>query len=104
MEDQPEKPIKYATFDHRLKDPRDSGACIQPSDRIVIIEGLYTLLDRPGWKECAAHMDIRVWIEVDESVAQQRVIARNLGAGICDTMEACTARGECSERGECLMP
>jgi len=97
-EDKPEEPIRYATFDHRLKDPSDSGACVRPSDRIVIIEGLYTLLDRPGWKECAQQMDIRVWIEVDACVAQQRVIARNLEAGICDTLEACTARGECNER------
>ena len=91
MEDTAEEPVR--TFDHRLKDPQDSGACIRRSDRIVIIEGLYTLLDRPGWTECARQMDIRIWIEVDAGVAQQRVIARNLEAGICDTLEACTARG-----------
>lgn len=97
VEDRPEELVQYATFDHQLKDPLNVGACVRPSDRIVIIEGLYTLLNRPGWEACAEQMDIRVWIEVDEIVAHRRVVARNLEAGICDTLEACTRRGEYNE-------
>lgn len=60
--------------------------------KIVIIEGLYTLLDRPGWREAAEMMDLRVWIEVDRVVARRRVLERNFAAGISATREDTAVR------------
>jgi pantothenate kinase len=66
---------------------------ILSSHRIIIIEGLYTLLDRPGWDECARVMDLRIWIEVERAVARKRLIGRNFEVAIVDDLERCTYRG-----------
>lgn len=58
------------------------------------MEGLYTLLDKPGWRECAAMMDMRVWVETDRDVCRTRLINRNFSAGIVSDLKACAERGE----------
>ena len=89
----PPSGIPFPTFDHHLKDPSTSPHPILPRHRIVVLEGLYTMLDRDGWRECAEIMDMRVWVECDREVCRRRTITRNLAAGIVDSMEKCEARG-----------
>jgi pantothenate kinase len=86
--------IPFPTFDHALKDPLPSPVPLTHSHRIVLIEGLYTCLDTPGWRECAEMMDERIWVEVDREVARQRLVSRNFAAGISESLEKCTERGE----------
>lgn len=40
------------------------------------------MLDVPGWRETAAQMDMRVWVEVPRDVVFRRVLKRNTEAGI----------------------
>lgn len=91
----PPAPISFPTFSHALKDPQVSPFPVMPHHRIVIVEGLYTLLDKPGWRDAANLFDLRVWVECDREVARDRVIRRNFEAGIVDTLEKCIERGEC---------
>ncbi|ORY34062.1 P-loop containing nucleoside triphosphate hydrolase protein [Naematelia encephala] len=84
--------IPYPTFDHALKDPRPSPTPITPRHRIIIIEGLYTLLSKDGWRQCAEMMDLRIFVDVDPEEARQRVIRRNFEAGIVDNLEKCAER------------
>lgn len=86
--------IPFPTFDHQVKDPAVSPHPILPRHRIVIVEGLYTMLDRDGWRDCAEMMDVRVWVECDREVCRQRIIKRNFAAGIVDSIEKCEQRGE----------
>ncbi|WVF71528.1 hypothetical protein IAT40_006336 [Kwoniella sp. CBS 6097] len=86
------KAIPFPTFDHALKDPAVSPIAIQPRHRIIIIEGLYTSLDRDGWRESAGLVDMRVWVEVDRHEARERVIKRNFEAGIVAGIDACEKR------------
>ncbi|OCF36675.1 hypothetical protein I316_01271 [Kwoniella heveanensis BCC8398] len=86
--------IQFPTFDHALKDPSISPSPIRPRHRIIIIEGLYTLLDKEGWRNSAELADMRVWVDVDRKEARARVIKRNFEAGIVDSIEACENRGE----------
>lgn len=62
---------------------------------MILIEGLYTLLDLPGWKECAEMMDFKIWVDVNEETARRRLVKRNFEAGVFDSLEVCAARGEC---------
>ncbi|ORX36768.1 P-loop containing nucleoside triphosphate hydrolase protein [Kockovaella imperatae] len=91
---QPNPPvgIPFPTFDHALKDPRPSPVPILPRHRIVVLEGLYTHLAIPGWKDCAEMYDIRVWVDVDPSIARGRVIERNFRAGIVNDLDRCAER------------
>lgn len=91
------EPIGFPTFDHAAKDPAPSDTPILPQHRIVIVEGLYTLLDAPGWRECAAQMDLRVWVEVPRDVVRARVLKRNTEAGIVTDDEVAKRRVEESD-------
>lgn len=74
--------IPFPTFDHAIKDPAPSPLAIEPHHRIIIVEGLYTMYDAPGWRECAEMMDLRVWFDVPREVVAARVLRRNVAAGI----------------------
>lgn len=43
--------IYIPSFDHMEKDPKMFGTCIKSSSRILIIEGLYLLLNNPVWEK-----------------------------------------------------
>ncbi|WWD17380.1 hypothetical protein CI109_101821 [Kwoniella shandongensis] len=84
--------IPFPTFSHSTKDPQPSPYPILSRHRIILIEGLYTLLDQVGWKECAEMMDVKVYVDVDEEEARGRVVRRNFEAGIVDSIEKCEER------------
>ncbi|OXG46787.1 hypothetical protein J010_05247 [Cryptococcus neoformans] len=84
--------IPFPTFDHALKDPTLSPVPITHKDRLILIEGLYTLFDLSGWKECAEMMDFKIWVDVNEETARRRLVKRNFEAGIFDSLDACAAR------------
>ncbi|WVW83851.1 hypothetical protein I302_105873 [Kwoniella bestiolae CBS 10118] len=86
------KEISFPTFDHALKDPAISPVKITSQHRIIIIEGLYCLLDQPGWAESSEMFDIRIWVEVDKQEARERVLKRNFEAGIVEDYKACEQR------------
>ncbi|RSH82599.1 uncharacterized protein EHS24_007583 [Apiotrichum porosum] len=93
----PPPAIPFPTFDHKLKDPRLSPVPVTAHHRIVIVEGLYTLLSEPGWCECAAQMDMRVWVEVPRDVVLRRVLKRNMQAGIVTDPETARLRVDQSD-------
>ncbi|WWC65536.1 uncharacterized protein I303_108154 [Kwoniella dejecticola CBS 10117] len=84
--------IPFPTFDHAIKNPVLSPTPITTSNKIVLIEGLYTLLDIPGWKDCSDMMDFKVWVDVDEETARRRLVKRNFEAGITADVESCAER------------
>lgn len=90
-------PIWFPTFDHAAKDPAPSDTPILPQHRIVIVEGLYTMLDEDGWRDVAAEMDLRVWVEVPRDVVRARVLRRNTAAGIVTDDETARRRVEESD-------
>ncbi|KAI1874080.1 uncharacterized protein JN550_002659 [Neoarthrinium moseri] len=78
--------IYAPSFDHAVKDPVDNDIEIKPEHRIVVFEGNYVCLDRKPWSEAAALMDLRWFVEVDRTVARERLAARHVKAGIVDTL------------------
>ncbi|BEI95703.1 hypothetical protein CcaverHIS631_0106520 [Cutaneotrichosporon cavernicola] len=87
-------PLPFPTFDHSVKDPAPSPSPIEPYHRIVVIEGLYTLYDAEGWRDAAAAMDLRVWVEVPRDICLRRTLKRNLAAGIVADDESARIRVE----------
>lgn len=83
----PEECIYAPSFDHAIKDPTPNGVIIPPDASIVILEGLYLLLDEPGWSEIAPLLDLRILVTVDLMEARTRVAKRHVEAGIEPTME-----------------
>lgn len=80
--------VIYApSFDHKVKDPVPNGVTIAPETSIVIIEGLYLLLDLEPWKEIASLVDLKWMINADLKVCRTRVAKRHVEAGIEPDLE-----------------
>ncbi|KAI9651503.1 MAG: hypothetical protein M1829_002710 [Trizodia sp. TS-e1964] len=71
-----------ASFDHAIQDPVEGDICITRAMRICIIEGNYLSLAEGTWGQIAALMDESWFIEIGFEVAQSRLVARHLNAGI----------------------
>jgi len=97
--------ITAPSFDHALKDPTPHAVSIFPSDRIVIIEGLYTFLSIPPWDEAAKLLDERWFVSLDVQEARRRLIKRHVLTGVTqDEAEAeWRADGNDMPNGEFIM-
>lgn len=87
-------PITAPSFDHALKDPTPHAVSIRPHHRIVVIEGLYTMLDIEVWRDAAEKMDERWWVEVDWEVAKTRLIKRHVLTGVAKDMDEAIWRAD----------
>lgn len=85
--------VAFRTFSHAKKDPEPGAFLITPMHRIVVIEGLYVLLDEGGWRDSVNALDQLVWVECPREVARRRLIARHLKEGVEITLCAAEQRG-----------
>ncbi|WP_036465044.1 nucleoside/nucleotide kinase family protein [Mycolicibacterium iranicum] len=68
-------------FERGLEQPLAAAVVVPPSARLVITEGNYLLLDRPGWRRARLAMD-QVWFVIaDEQTRIDRLIARHVEFG-----------------------
>jgi pantothenate kinase len=79
--------ITAPSFDHAAKDPCPHAVTILPEHRIVIIEGLYTFLSLPPWVDAGKVLDERWLIELDPSVASERLVKRHVISGVGKDLE-----------------
>ncbi|KAH9028843.1 P-loop containing nucleoside triphosphate hydrolase protein [Lactarius deliciosus] len=79
--------ITAPSFDHAIKDPSPHAVRILPEHRIVIIEGLYTFLSLPPWAEAGRLLDERWLIELDPTVASNRIVKRHVVSGVAKDLE-----------------
>lgn len=90
-----QKMIHAASFDHKIKDPKEADIPIKPNHRILVFEGNYLSLKNPKeWREVAELFDERWFLEVEEKVAKERLAKRHVEAGIVATMEVGYQRAE----------
>lgn len=74
--------ISAPSFSHEIKDPIDNGITIEPDCNVIIIEGLYLLLDCQPWCEISQLVDDTWFIEVPIKTAAERVVKRHIHTGI----------------------
>jgi pantothenate kinase len=79
--------ITAPSFDHAVKDPSPHAITILPEHRIIIIEGLYAFLSIPPWVDAGKLLDERWLLELDSTVASDRVEKRHLSSGIANNPE-----------------
>ncbi|KAG6885507.1 hypothetical protein C0993_000757 [Termitomyces sp. T159_Od127] len=82
------------SFDHALKDPTYDDIIIRPYHRIVVIEGLYTLLSIPPWNEAGHLLDERWHLDVGIDECRQRLIKRHVATGVAKDIEEAIWRAE----------
>ena len=94
----PESVTIYApSFDHRIKDPVENDIPIPPKARIVVFEGLYVALDEEPWRDAAALMDELWFVDVPMEVAVERLVKRNVAAGLSPDIEHARTRTMASD-------
>ena len=69
-------PVLVPVFDRDLDLSRASARQIDPSVRIVVVEGNYLLLRSAPWLDLAAFWDVSVYLDVPEPVLRERLVAR----------------------------
>jgi pantothenate kinase len=54
---------------------------VTPDIRIVLVEGNYLLHDRDGWERVAPLLDLTAYVDEDDEVRRERLIARHIEFG-----------------------
>ena len=81
------KTIYAPSFDHAIKDPVEDDIHVAPTTRVVLFEGLYTMLDREPWRAAAALMDELWFVDVSMERAVARLVKRHIASGISLDLE-----------------
>jgi putative kinase len=68
-------PVRWPGYDRTLHEPVPNAIPVIP-EGILVVEGLYMLLDLPGWRELRAEADWGVFLECPEAVLRADLIAR----------------------------
>ncbi|TJZ91751.1 nucleoside/nucleotide kinase family protein [Paracoccus gahaiensis] len=68
--------VLVPVFDRDLEISRASAREIPPQARLILVEGNYLLLDRPGWRDLAPHFALTVLLQVARPVLEARLTAR----------------------------
>lgn len=85
--------LYFPAFDHAAKDPVPEAVEVAASAQIVIIEGLYTLLDVAPWDRIGReYADLTWFINAPLHTTQLRLARRHLRAGIVASLEEGFAR------------
>lgn len=88
--------VTWPDFAHDVGDPVADGPWVTAETRVVLVEGLYLLLDEPVWRDVGASFDLRWYLDVPAAVARERLIRRHMQAWKLDR-GAATRRVEAND-------
>jgi putative kinase len=69
------KRVSWPKYDRLLHDPVPDATAVL-AEGVIVIEGLYLLLDLPEWRELRAEADYGVFLECPEDVLRADLLAR----------------------------
>ncbi|KAF2632980.1 phosphoribulokinase/uridine kinase [Macroventuria anomochaeta] len=95
--EEPEQSVYAPSFDHAVQDPVEDDVAISSRNRVVIVEGNYTLLNQKPWNEITDICDERWFVDVPPDIVRDRLAARHLAAGIESSYEAAVQRAETND-------
>jgi pantothenate kinase len=74
-------PVPAPLFDRTIEEPVPDALEIGPDIRVVLVEGNYLLHDRDGWERVGALLDLIAYVDLDDEVRRERLIARHIAFG-----------------------
>lgn len=74
-------PVFAPGFDRETEEPVPDAIAIQPEVPLVVVEGNYLLLSTGGWERVTPELDVTVFLELERSIRQQRLIERHVRFG-----------------------
>ena len=73
----PDEVVWAPAFERDLEQPLAGAIAIDPAVDVVVTEGNYLLLDRPGWRAVRAQLDEVVYLDQDEDLRRERLVQRH---------------------------
>ncbi|WP_304620296.1 nucleoside/nucleotide kinase family protein [Paracoccus sediminilitoris] len=70
------RPVLVPVFDRALEISRAGARQIDAAARLIVVEGNYLLLDRPGWRDLSRHFVLTVFLQVPHQILRDRLLAR----------------------------
>jgi pantothenate kinase len=80
--DNPAEDVYVAQYDRTLHEPIASRLVVFQRAKLIVAEGNYLALDQPGWRDVGALMSELWYVEAPDEVRQERLIARQVAAGL----------------------
>jgi pantothenate kinase len=72
-----ERTVYAPVFERDLEQPIAGAVAVPPAVRLVVTEGNYLLLDRPGWRDLKSVLHETWFVDVDEEERVRRLVARH---------------------------
>ncbi len=77
----PSHTVYAPAFERELEQPLAGAVPVPESASVVLTEGNYLLLDRPGWREARACLDEVWFVETAEEMRRERLVSRHVAFG-----------------------
>lgn len=77
IRDEKEVSIYFPIFDRSIEESISAQGVIKPQTRLIITEGNYLLLDSFGWADVKPLLDESWFLEIDDRIRLERLIARH---------------------------
>jgi pantothenate kinase len=85
----------FPSFDHAEKDPRPDALRVTPSVPLIIVEGIYVLMQ--SWRS-ESLFDLRVFLDINLDQAVERLAIRHVQTGLAATIEEGRERAMMNDR------
>jgi pantothenate kinase len=89
--------VAWPGFQHDIGDPIEGAEAVPPSARLVLVEGLYLLLDDDDWRPVRELLDERWYLDTPLALAMERLAQRHMRAWGW-TLEAAQGRIDANDR------
>ncbi|MBO6719978.1 MAG: nucleoside/nucleotide kinase family protein [Rhizobiaceae bacterium] len=76
--------VAVPLFDREADMARAGAAIVKATDRIVLVEGNYLLLDEAPWRSLSALFDFKVFLDVPRGALAHRLVQRWLDHGLSE--------------------
>ena len=77
------QPVRWPRYDRELHDPVPDAIPVL-AEGVIIVEGLYMLLDRPGWRDLRALADWGIFVECPADLTRKALLQRGSRQGRSD--------------------
>jgi pantothenate kinase len=78
---EPAAAVFWPGFDRSMEETVPGAIAIRRSARLVVVEGNYLLLDRPGWRDLRGLLDEIWYVDASREVLRPRLLARARAGG-----------------------
>lgn len=76
-----DRTVYAPTFDRDREVSLAGAIAVLPRHRLVVTEGNYLLLDEPGWRDAHAGLAECWYLQLDDEIRRERLVARHVGHG-----------------------